>query len=173
MKKLFLLIILFLGYSSYSQESLDSLFLTKSTNFNKFKFSIFAGYSDISGLIGLAIDRKNLGLELGWGRKTYALDKRTEKRNVFGFGISYYITLFAKKGLYPYLSLGYSINGSCERKDEEVYWGDKAAFIIGYVFSGDDVPVSFKIGLGYQIPKYYDTLPISMEIKFIIKIFDL
>jgi hypothetical protein len=168
MKKIhFTILLLFLIFSSFSQ-NIDSTL--KSDNFNKFNFSINCGYSDISGFLGAGINKKKFGIDFGWKKKILTLNNFTESKNVFGFGLSYYLLNFAKKG-FPYFSIGYSINGSCESFKNEIFWGDKMIFIIGYEICSYDIPLSIKMGVGYQISSYES--PFAMEIKFIIKIFDL
>jgi hypothetical protein len=165
MKKILFLIFVLLSIKGNS-ENLDS------TSYNKINVSICGGYSDIFGFLGTEINIKNFGLEVGWSKKMYTLTNFSEIRSVFGFGITYYMINFNKKGKLPYISVGYSINGSCEGVNKKIFWGDKMAFIIGYSISSYDIPLSTKIGFGYQATQYGNS-PFALEIILIYKIFDI
>ncbi len=49
-------------------------------------------------------------------------------------------------------------------------WGDKISFILGCSLSSCEVPVSVKLGAGYQLSDYND-FPFAMEVKFLFKVF--
>ncbi len=136
--------------------------------------NLTAGYSDISGFVGLNLDIKQVGLDIGISTISWYENDILRRKAIIGGGLSYYLKGIDNgySTLHPYISMGYSFNSSYyvlstpilpTGRKSEIIWGDKFSIIAGVVINSKYSPFSTKLGLGYQVS---NNSPLAIDFVF-------